>query len=142
MLSQVADILAKLLDGYLAAALTRPEDDSHAVAEMQAAAAADIAVELCMALEMRPLLWSSVFPRFAAAGCRQVLLEHLLPHIFRDQLTTLAPEVMQVCPLHLVNQPTSLLDAAPVTSTLLAVYLVLQICSGEQICCCVCETSN
>ena len=98
MPSQVADTLAKLLDGYLAAALPRPEDGSHAVAEMQAAAAADIAVELCMALDMQPLLWSSVFPRFAAAGCRQVLLEHLLPHIFRDQLTTLAPEVMQVCP--------------------------------------------
>ena len=118
MPSQVANTLAKLLDGYLAAALPRPEDGIHAVAEMQAAAAADIAVELCMALEMRSLLWSSVFPRFAAAGCRQVLLEHLLPHIFRDQLTTLAPEVMQV------TQQTSFLDAAPVTSTLLAVFIL------------------
>ena len=44
------------------------------------------------------MLWTSVVPRFAAAGCLSVLLEHLLRPVLSDQLPALAPEVMQVTP--------------------------------------------
>lgn len=89
-------MLSKLLVGYLSAALPAAEDAASAASQMRAAAATDVAIELCLAIDRRSLLWSEVFPRFVAAGCAAPLLEHLLPQILFDQLTALAPEVMQV----------------------------------------------
>lgn len=85
--------MAKLLVHYVDAALAHAEGTA---AQMKAAAAADIAIELCLAIDKRSLLWSTVLPQFAAKQCSAALLDRLLPHILSNQLTALAPEVMQV----------------------------------------------
>ena len=62
---------------------------------IQAAAAADVAIDACIALQRRSVLWTEVYGRFVAGGCQVLLLERLLPCILANQLTTLGPELMQ-----------------------------------------------
>ncbi len=61
-----------------------------------AASAAGNAVDMCLGLERRTLLWEDVVPRFQQAQALGALLDCLLPRIMAGQLQSLAPEVMQV----------------------------------------------
>ena len=62
-----------------------------------ATGSAGTAVDLCLGLDRRALLWEDVVPRFQQAGVLGALLDCLLPRIMAGQLQSLAPEVMQVC---------------------------------------------
>lgn len=63
---------------------------------MQAAGAADTAIELCVLIQRADVLWGEVYPRYLACGQHPALLERLLPHILASKLPSLPPEVMQV----------------------------------------------
>lgn len=96
---QVGDALMKLLSGYLTQSLpseTDSGDSSSLVIQIQAEAAANAAILLCLALKTEAQLWASVYPKFEAARCSATFLQLLSPHILRNQLTSLAPAVMQV----------------------------------------------
>lgn len=99
----MGDALLQVLSCYLAeslisatAAVSGAGGMPFAV-QIRAEAAAAVAILLCLALGDTGHLWSVVYQQFAAAGCSALLLELLIPHILRDQLTSLDPAVMQVC---------------------------------------------
>ena len=87
-----------------------------------AAGAAANAVDMCLGLERRTLLWEDVVPRFQQTHALGALLDCLLPRIMAGQLQSLAPEVMQVLPtsfLKLLRAPHS-----PPTTTQMLEILV------------------
>ena len=89
----------KLLFGYLSQSLPSEIDEggsSSLVFQIQSESAANAAILLCLALKREAQLWSAVYPKFEAARCSSTFLEHLIPHILKNQLTSLAPAVMQV----------------------------------------------
>ena len=63
---------------------------------VQAASAADTAVELCILIQRPDVLWEEVYPRFLACAQQGTLLEQLLPHILASKLPSFPPEIMQV----------------------------------------------
>lgn len=63
---------------------------------LQAAGAADTAIELCVLIRRADVLWGEVYPRYLACGQHPALLERLLPHILASKLPSFPPEVMQV----------------------------------------------
>ena len=65
-------------------------------AVLQAASAAETAIELCVLIRRADVLWGEVYPRYLACGQHGALLERLLPHILASKLPSLPPEVMQV----------------------------------------------
>ena len=62
----------------------------------RADAAADLALGLCVLLRAPDVLWTDIFPRYQAAGCRAVFLQRLQPRVLAGQLPSPAPEVVQV----------------------------------------------
>ena len=66
-------------------------------AVLQAAGAAETAIELCVLIGRGDVLWGEVYPRYLACSQQPALLERLLPHILASKLPSLPPEVMQVC---------------------------------------------
>ena len=62
---------------------------------MQAAGAAETAIEVCILLRRLEVMWEEVYPRYLARGCQGILLERLLPHILASKLPSFPPEVMQ-----------------------------------------------
>ena len=65
---------------------------------LQAAGAADTAIEICILIGRLGTLWEEVYPRYAGRGLQGMLLERLLPHLLASRLPSLPPEVMQVRP--------------------------------------------
>ena len=63
---------------------------------LQAAGAAETAIELCVLIRRADVLWGEVYPRYLVCGQHPALLERLLPHILASKLPSLPPEVMQV----------------------------------------------
>lgn len=94
--------MMKVLFGYISETLPSSragEDDSNAlVLQIQADAAANAAILLCLAIKKEAELWSSVYPKFEASNCASTFLQLLIPHILRNRLTSLAPGIMQACP--------------------------------------------
>ena len=79
--------------------LTAPyltDEHDHTTACLQAAGAAETAIELCVLSRRADVLWGEVYPRYLACGQHPALLERLLPHILASKLLSLPPEVMQV----------------------------------------------
>ena len=71
-------------------------DWRNTAACLQAAGAAETAIELCMLMRRADVLWEEVFPRYLGCGQHPALLERLLPHILACKLPSFPPEVMQV----------------------------------------------
>lgn len=63
---------------------------------LQAAGAADTAIETCILIHRLGTLWEEVYPRYAERNLQGMLLERLLPHMLASRLPSLPPEVMQV----------------------------------------------
>ncbi len=63
--------------------------------DLQAASAADTAIELCILVKRADVLWEEVYPRYSARRQQGILLERLLPHILASKLPSFPPEVMQ-----------------------------------------------
>lgn len=65
----------------------------------QAQRAAEVALQLALALGRADVLWQEAFPRFAAAHQIGSFMRALVPCILSGRLSSLAPEVVQVaCP--------------------------------------------
>lgn len=71
-------------------------ENDHTTACVQAAGAAETAIDLCVLSRRADVLWGEVYPRYLACGQHPTLLERLLPHILASKLPSLPPEVMQV----------------------------------------------
>ncbi|KAL0030409.1 hypothetical protein WJX79_001821 [Trebouxia sp. C0005] len=101
----VAAALVALLLAYLDLALPEPSDaylQDHAEDEddMQAAGAADTAIQLCILINRTEVLWEGIYPRYLARKQQGILLERLLPHILASKLPSFPPEVMQALVEH------------------------------------------
>ena len=66
---------------------------------MQAASAADTAIEVCLLMGRAEVVWEEVYPRYLACGQHPALLDRLLPHMLASKLPSFPPEVMQVSSL-------------------------------------------
>ncbi|KAL3136710.1 hypothetical protein ABBQ38_005943 [Trebouxia sp. C0009 RCD-2024] len=108
-LSAVSAALTALLLGYLDAALPHPPTDQQhsstaaagtAEEDMQAASAADTAIEVCVLIRRADVLWGEVYPRYLACGHLPALLDRLLPHMLASKLPSFPPEVMQALVEH------------------------------------------
>ncbi len=82
----------------------------HVSAWLQAAGAADTAIQLCILIKRAHVLWEGIYPRYLARKQQGILLERLLPHILASKLPSFPPEVMQanthwilVSSLHHIN---------------------------------------
>ena len=106
---QVSKILMRVLSGYLSDALPHPPEASRGpedalVPQIQAEAAANAAILLCLAVGREEELWSAVYPKFEACKSSAAFLQLLIPPILRNQLTSLDPAVMQAS-LDVVHPP-------------------------------------
>ncbi|KAA6422788.1 MAG: hypothetical protein FRX49_07323 [Trebouxia sp. A1-2] len=95
----VAAALVALLLAYLDLALPEPSDaylQDHAEDEddMQAAGAADTAIQLCILINRTEVLWEGIYPRYLARKQQGILLERLLPHILASKLPSFPPEAL------------------------------------------------
>lgn len=70
----------------------------HRPLHVQATHAADIAIQLALALGSADMLWHEAFPRFVKAGQAGAFMDALVPCILSGSLSSLAPEVVQVSP--------------------------------------------
>ncbi|KAL0018560.1 hypothetical protein WJX77_004866 [Trebouxia sp. C0004] len=101
----VAAALVALLLAYLDLALPEPseaylEDHAGDEEDMQAAGAADTAIQLCILIKRAEVLWEGIYPRYLARKQQGILLERLLPHILASKLPSFPPEVMQALVEH------------------------------------------
>ena len=72
---------------------------------MQAANAADTAIEVCLLMRRADVVWEEVYPRYLACGQHPALLDRLLPHMLASKLPSFPPEVMQVSSLTAYHTP-------------------------------------
>ncbi|KAL0048183.1 hypothetical protein WJX82_009442 [Trebouxia sp. C0006] len=101
----VAAALVALLLAYLDLALPEPseaylQDHAEDEEDMQAAGAADTAIEVCILIKRAEVLWEGIYPRYLARKQQGILLERLLPHILASKLPSFPPEVMQALVEH------------------------------------------
>jgi len=119
---------------------------------LQAAGAADTAIELCILIKRAEVLWEGIYPRYLARKQQGILLERLLPHILASKLPSFPPEVMQaytdcilISSLHHIDLfdtkeqcPVALQQTAHPTQPATVAEYALAVCLGRVFACTAC----